>query len=181
MNTDKAAYWIALGVLALGLNSEYRQGDFVTLHRVADRAESLLCRISTRAGETLALARLVVARPEYAPANLLAATSRAETARLQAEMLREQTQDEAELIRDRIREHVRDEIRARADVVRDEGEMQRAKIEQLRWSARSKIRLARTDDRRVMVVCPKTGARIAVNAGPAPEDVIADVEVDDSF
>jgi len=26
MDTNKAAYWIALGVLALGLNNEYRQG-----------------------------------------------------------------------------------------------------------------------------------------------------------
>ena len=38
MNTNKAAYWIALGVLALGLNSEYQHGRFVALHRVAGRA-----------------------------------------------------------------------------------------------------------------------------------------------
>jgi len=33
MDANKAGYWIAVGVLALGLNSEYRHGNFVALHR----------------------------------------------------------------------------------------------------------------------------------------------------
>jgi hypothetical protein len=46
MNTNKAAYWIAVGVLALGLNSEYRHGNFAALHRVAERADSAFCWVA---------------------------------------------------------------------------------------------------------------------------------------
>jgi hypothetical protein len=60
MDTNKAAYWIALGVLALGLNSEYRHGSFVALHRVSEYAGSALCRMATRAEQTVAVARVLV-------------------------------------------------------------------------------------------------------------------------
>ena len=63
MDTNKAAYWIALGVFALGLNSEYQHGSFVALHRVAEHASSAVCRMATRAEQTLAVAR-VLARGE---------------------------------------------------------------------------------------------------------------------
>ena len=43
MDTNKAVYWIALGVVALALNSEYSQGSFARLHQVAARADSALC------------------------------------------------------------------------------------------------------------------------------------------
>lgn len=56
MDTNKAAYWIAVGVLALGLNSEYLKGNFVVLHRVAARADAALCGISARAERTFAVA-----------------------------------------------------------------------------------------------------------------------------
>ena len=48
MDANKAAYWIALGVLALGLNSEYRRGNFEPLHRVASRAETWCIRSRAR-------------------------------------------------------------------------------------------------------------------------------------
>ena len=163
MNTNKAAYWIALGVLALGLNSEYQHGRFVALHRVAGRAGSVLCQISTRAEQALAVARILTSREVSLPDNLLASAEGAEMARAQAEMLREQAQDEAELFRDTVRDTVRDEVRAHADVLRARAAIQRTEIEQIRWRARSQFRLARTADRRVTLVCPKTGARIAVN------------------
>ena len=83
MDTNKAAYWIALGVLALGLNSEYQHGRFVALHRVAEHAGSALCRIATRAEQTLAVARVVRGRQEFPADNLLSANSRAEMARAQ--------------------------------------------------------------------------------------------------
>jgi hypothetical protein len=44
---------------------------------------------------------------------------------------------------------------------------------------RSQVRVAHAVDRRVMVVCPKTGVRIAVNAGMRLAEVSPDVE--DSF
>jgi len=159
MNTNKAAYWIALGVLALGLNSEYQHGRFVTLHRVAAHAGSALCRISTRAEQALAVARILASREELPVDKLLASADAAEMARAQAEMLAEQARDEAEPFRDT----VRDNVLAQTNVIRARAEMQRAEIEQIRWRTRSQFGLARTADRSVTLVCPKTGARIAVN------------------
>jgi hypothetical protein len=92
-------------------------------------------------------------------------------ARAQGELLRDQARDEAELLRDG--------VLAQADVIRAQAETQRAEVEQIRLRMRSQVRLARTVDRRVMVVCPKTGVRIAVNAGMRLAEVSPDVE--DSF
>jgi hypothetical protein len=175
MDTNKAAYWIALGVLALGLNSEYRHGSFVALHRVAEHAGSALCRMATRAEQTVAVARVLTRGEGYWTDGLPAATGGAEMARAQEELLRDQARDEAELLRDRIRE----EVEAQADVIRAQAEVQRADVEQIRVRVRSQVRLARTVDRRVVVVCPKTGVRIAVNAGMRLAEVSPDVE--DSF
>jgi hypothetical protein len=38
MVSDKAMYWLAVGVVALGLNSKYQQGEFRCAHRLADCA-----------------------------------------------------------------------------------------------------------------------------------------------
>jgi hypothetical protein len=171
MNTNKAAYWIALGVFALALNSEYRHGSFVPLHRVSEYASSALCRMATRAEQTLAVARFLAGRQEFAADDLLAADSRAEMARVQSELLRDQARDEAELLRDG--------VQAQADVIRAQVETQLAEAEQIRLRMRSQSRLARTVNRRVTVVCPKTGVRIAMNAGMRLAEVSPDVE--DSF
>ena len=175
MDTNKAAYWIALGVLALGLNSEYRHGRFVSVHRVAEHAGSALCRMATHAEETLAVARVLTSREPLAVADLPVAADGAEMARAQGELLRDQAWDEAELLRDRLRE----EVQAQADVIRAQAETQRGEIEQVRMRVRSQFRMARAVDRRVMVFCPKTGVRIAVNAGMRLAEVSPDVE--DSF
>ena len=143
MNTNKAAYWIVLGVLALGLNSEYQNGRFVALHRIANRADSALCQISVRAEQTLAVAKLLMSRDGSPVDNLLASANTAEMARGRAAMLREQAQDEAELLRDKLRDQVRDQVRAQADMIRARAEMQRAEIEQIRWRAASQFSLAR--------------------------------------
>ena len=173
MDTNKAAYWIALGVLALGLNSEYRHGSFVPLHRVSEFAGSALCRMAARAEQTLAVARVLTSRERFPVDGLLAATDGAEMAQAQEELLREQARDEAELLRDRLRE----EVQAQADVIRAQAETRRAEVEQIRL--RSQFRIARTVDRRVTVICPKTGTRIAVNAGMRVAEVSPEVE--DSF
>jgi len=171
MDTNKAVYWIALGVLALGLNSDYQHGSFVALHRVAEHAGSALCRMATRAEETLAVARVLTSRDRFPADGLSAATDGAEMARAQEALLRDQARDEAELLRDG--------VQAQADVVRAQVEAQRAEIEQTRIRMRSQFRLARTVNRRVTVVCPKTGVRIAVNAGMRLAEVSPEVE--DSF
>jgi len=174
MNTDKTAYWIALGVLALGLNSEYQHGSLVALHRVAERADSLLCRITTRAGQTLAVARVLTSREGLPADSLLASTDGADLAWDQAESVREQAREQAELLRDR----VRNEILAQAEVVRAQAEVRRAEMEQIRFRSRSQVGLVRTVNRRMRVVCPKTGARVVV-AGFDSMGVFPDVE--DSF
>ena len=175
MDTNKAAYWIALGVLALGLNSEYQHGRLVRLHRVSEYAGSAFCRMAARAEQTLAVARVLASREPFPVDSLVAATGGAEMTRAQGELLRDQARDEAELLRDRLRE----EVQAHADAIRAQAEVQRAKVEHIRLRMRSQFRLARTVDRRVMVVCPKTGVRMAVNAGMRLAEVSPDVE--DSF
>jgi hypothetical protein len=168
MDTNKAAYWIALGVFALALNGEYQHGRFVALHRFAEHAGSALCRIATRAEQTVAVARVFTSRERFTVDDLPAVPDGAEMARAQSELLRDRARDEAELLRDG--------VLARADVIRAQAETQRADVEQIRVRMRSQVRLARTVDRRVVVVCPKTGVRIAVNAGMRLAEISPDVE-----
>jgi hypothetical protein len=175
MDTNKAAYWIALGVLALALNSEYQHGSFVALHRVAENAGSALCRMATRAEQTLAVARVLVRSERFPVDGPVAATDGGEVARAQEELLRDQAREEAELLRDGLRE----EVQAQADAIRAQAEVRRTEIEQIRLRVRSQFRLARTVDRRVLVVCPKTSVRIAVNARMRLAEVSPNAE--DSF
>jgi hypothetical protein len=175
MDTNKTAYWVALGVFALALNSEYRHGSFVTLHRVSEFAGSALCRMAAHAEQTLAVARVLTSREPFPVDDRPVAADGAEMARAQGELLRDQARDEAELLRHRLRE----ELHAQADVFRAQAEAHRAEIEQVRMRMRSQIRLAHAVNRRVTVVCPKTAVRIAVNAGMRLVEVSPDVE--DSF
>jgi hypothetical protein len=173
MDTNRAAYWIALGVFALALNSEYRHGSFVPLHRVAEHAGSALCRMATRAEQTVAFARVFTRGEGFWMDDLPTVPDGAEVARAKEEVLRDQARDEVELLRDG--------VQAQADVIRTQAEAQRAEVEQIRVRMRSQFRLARTVDRRVVVVCPKTGMRIAVNAGMRMAGVSPDVDLEDSF
>ena len=168
MDTNKAAYWIAVGVLALGLHSEYRHGSFIALHRVAERADAVLCQITAHAEQTLAVATGLTGRQDRPAGDLLAANEGTEMARAEAEIGRAR----AEMVRER----VRDEIRAQADVIREQAEMERAQIEQIRWRTASQIGLARTANRRVTVVCPKTGRRITVKPQVDLGDIAPDLE-----
>jgi hypothetical protein len=179
MDVNKAAYWIVLGVFALALSSEYRQGNFVTLHRGASRAEFALSRLSTRAEQTLAAARVLTNGHKSAVNDLLASTDANEITRAQRQLFREQARGKTELVRDEIRE----QIRARAELIRAQAETERAEIEQLRLRTRSQIRVARMITRPVMVTCPKTGARISVQARPESPDIdieVPDIQVEDS-
>jgi hypothetical protein len=154
MNTNKAAYWIALGVLALGLNSEYRQGKFEALHqiggRISDHAGAVLCQLSARAERTLASARVLKSRPDFSADDFLRDSAADEIA-------------QAEVTRDRVRESVRDQIRAQAEVIRAQIDMQRAQVREFQLAARSQVRMARTVSQRV-VVCPKTAVRVVMSS-----------------
>jgi hypothetical protein len=177
MDTNKVAYWIAVGVLALGLNSEYQHGSFIALHRVAERADAVLCQITAHAEQTLEVATGLTSRQDRPARDLLAANEETEMARAEAEMAREQARARVEMVR----EQVRDEIRAHADAIREQAEMERAQIEQIRWRTASQIGLARTADRRVTVVCPKTGTRITVKPLADLGDMAPDVEIGENF
>ncbi|MGA7560358.1 MAG: hypothetical protein WCF61_15055 [Terriglobales bacterium] len=193
MNTNKAAYWIILGVLALGLNSEYQHGNFAPLRRVAERADSAFCWVAARAKQTLDAAAILTNRGRFAANDLLAFKEETENAQAQIELLREQAPNEAELLRERAqgqvrekvkvnaRENVRGAMRAQADVMRAQAEIQRAEVEQIRSRARSEFKLIRTADRRALVVCPKAGTRISVHAGARSADTSAAVEVGTTF
>lgn len=165
MNANKLMYWLVLGVFAVGLHSEYRNGRLPAIHRVAERAESTLCRIVTRAEQTVALARVLTSPQPLAAQGLFASSRDREIA--QALLLREQAQMHAQLLRD--------QVRAQTDLIRAQAELQGAQIEQIRWRTQSQFSLTNGANRRLTLICPKTGARISVNAGPS------DVEVGDTF
>ncbi len=193
MDTNKAAYWIALGVLALGLNSEYRQGNFVSLHRVADRAGAALCRLSTSGEHLLALAKLSFQDKvrendiEVANSDVEAATASVESARAQAESIRESARARADALREQARaqgEAIRDQVRAQVEELRAQGDMRRAMDEQVRTRGRY-LNLVSTGNRGIdvhgmTVVCPKTGTRVVVSDDTDPSDAVK-VEVDDTF
>ena len=182
MDSNKATYWIALGVLVLGLNSEYRQGKFVTLHQVADHAEFVLCTATTHAERTLTAALQLVGREARPSDSLLASARNADFDRERAEVLREQARDGAEQLRDQVREQVqvRDQVRdqmvaqmvaqidAQRDAIRAQVDIRRAEIQRIRDSARSQFRVVRSAEGRVTMtypsmICPRTKTRIVVN------------------
>jgi hypothetical protein len=170
MDAHKAGYWIAVGALALGLNSEYHHGNFVTLHKVAERAGSVACRITARAEETQAMAMGRVNRGGSMVDNLLASADASVSRRDHSEILRERAQDHAEFMR----QHVR----AQAEAMRARAEMRRAEVEQI--GSPSGFQFV-SGPRRVKVVCPKLGTRIVVNSGLDLRDVSADVDVSENF
>lgn len=180
MNTNIAAYWIAVGVLALGLNSEYHQGRFVALHQVADRAGSMLCQVSTRVEQTLADATGLTPRQVFFSDNLLGA-DRGEMARARAVMIREQARAQAEMVRAQVRE----QILAQREVLRAQAEMRRADIQQLRWRLLSEVNSEEISEKvgrnQMMVICPKTGARVVVSDWSNASDDLPTVEVSDEF
>jgi multidrug efflux pump subunit AcrA (membrane-fusion protein) len=166
MNSDKIVYWVALGVFVLGISHEYREGKFPAAHRVVSNAETTLCRLATRAEQTMAMAKLIV-NPPAAVANHGVFVATSDFGAEQVEMLRDQARDQAEL--------VREQVQAQAEILRARAELRRAEIEQMRRTTESQFHFSHAADRHVMLICPKTGARVAVKVNPP------DVEVSDNF
>jgi DNA replicative helicase MCM subunit Mcm2 (Cdc46/Mcm family) len=181
MDTNKAAYWIALAVLALGLNSEYHQGNLVVLHRVADRAGDTLCRLSTRGEHLLALAKFSL-QQKVRENDVEVATNGVESARAQAQLMREQAHAQAESMREQARaqgEAIREQVRAQVEELRAQSTMRRAMDQQVRVRGRY-LNLVSSGNHGMTVVCPKTGTRVVVSDDSDLSDD-AKVEVDDSF
>jgi hypothetical protein len=165
---NKALYWIALGVFALGLTSEYQQGNLPLAHRVADRAGAVLCQIATRAEQTWAVARVLTGRtPEFQLDDEFLARQQAEVERVmaehQADMDRVSALRQADL--DRLQERL-----DRVHVVVD-----RAQLAKVRILERTRFNLSNAANRRI-VVCPQSGTRVSVDAEPDVADLSVDVD-----
>ena len=187
MNTTKAIYWIALATFALALNSEYQTGNFPSLHRVADRAESVLCSAATRAEQTLAMAGILTSRPrtEFQFDEQLLARQQAQVERVLAE--HQADIDRALAIRqsdfDRIMsEHQAELDRAmdlrRADLDRVQQKLERVQqvlertqFTRVRVLEHSRLRLSKAANRRISVICPKTGEKISIDADADLSDI----------
>jgi len=164
MNTAKAWYWIALGIVALGLNSEYQQGDLPGMHRIAARAESAFCHVATRAEQTFAVAKFLMSSPMSGPARAFVSPGFPSDDQVLA-------MHQAEL----------DRAQARLDAFR--ASLERAQADRVRARDRFAAHLSAAANRRMVVVCPETGQRIEV-AVPDLSDLdseIRDIQVDDSF
>lgn len=70
MASEKAWYWLAAGVLALGLNGAYQDGQFAWAHRLADRSCSLLERVSERGDRLVAMGEILLGDEPSAIARL---------------------------------------------------------------------------------------------------------------
>ena len=198
MNTQKAAYWLALAVFGLALHSEYKHGSFPALHRAAGCASATLCRLATHVEQSLALAGSESAPPALRTDDFDAsaearelAEARAELAREEAqdkaEQLREQAQDRAEALREQAQDRaqlLRDQARAQAEMIRAQVPMQRAQIEQIHRCVRSQLRESNAVNRRIVVLCPRSRAKVTVQTAKALSDLgkdLSDVEVGDWF
>ena len=166
---NKALYWIALGVFALGLNSEYKKGNLPLAHRVADRAGAVLCQITTRAEQTWAVASVLTGRsaPEFRVDDEFLAHQQAEVDRViaqhQADLERAMALRQADL--DRMQERL-----DRVHVVVD-----RAQLAKVRILERTRFNLSNAANRRI-VVCPQSGTRVSVDAEPDVADLSVDVD-----
>jgi hypothetical protein len=185
MNTTKAIYWIALGTFALALSSEYQTGNFPALPRAADRAESVLCRAASHAEQSLAMAGILTSRPrtEFHLDDQLMARQQAQAARALAE--HQADIDRALAIRqsdfDRImsehqaglnramalRQADLDRVQQKLDRVQQV--LERVQVNRVRVLERSHLRLSKAANRRISVICPKTGEKISIDADADPD------------
>jgi hypothetical protein len=163
----KALYWIALGVIAVVLNSEYQRGNLPLAHRVADRAEAVYCQVAARAQQTLILARALTGSQDY--------SIEASIARQQSEIDRVMAEHQAELDGAMASRQV-DLDRVQAKLDRMHAVLDRVQVEKMRKLQAVSVRLSNASNRRI-VICPRTGARFSAEAPDVPE---VSVDVDDA-
>lgn len=178
MNTNKLAYFIALGVLAFGLTSEYQKGNFPAIHRVVGVAENSLCRLATRAEQSLAVARILTGRQhqEFRVDDEFIARQQAQVERVMADH-----QADIDRAMD-LRQADLDRVQQKLD--RMHFVLDRAQLQKVRVLEGTRFKLSNAANRRMIVVCPQTGRKITVHAGPDFSSVdadLSDIEVGDSF
>ncbi len=175
--TNKALYWIALGVFALGLNSEYQKGNLPVAHRVADRAEAIYCQVATRAEQTWVLARILTGHQDFTVADQFLALKQAEvdraTSERQADVDRVLAEHQAD--RDRamaLRQVDLDRVQQKLD--RMHVVLDRVQFQKLRKLDNFRFKSSEANHR--VVVCPQTGTRVVVDAQPDAADIAVDVD-----
>ena len=166
---SKALYWIALGVFALGLNREYRQGNLQLAHQVADRAATILCQVASRAEQTWAVARVLTGQPapEFRVDDQFLARQQAEVDRVMAEHQADLAQAMA------LRQADLDRMQQKLDRVHVV--LDRAQMSKLRILERTRFKLANATSRRI-VICPITGTQVSVDVQPDIADLNVDVD-----
>jgi hypothetical protein len=189
MNTNKLAYFIALGVLALGLTSEYQKGSFPAIHRALGVTENSLCRLATRAQRAVAAAQLLTGRePEKVRLDddfIVRQSAQVEQvmAEHQADIDRALAHHRADL--DRVmtlRQAHLDCLQQKLD--RMHVVLDRAQLQRVRVLERTRVQLSDAANRRMILVCPKTGAKITVHTDAYLPDLdtnLPAIEVKDSF
>lgn len=70
MASKKAWYWLAAGVLALGLNSEYQSGKFQCIHHYVDQGLTVADAYARCAGRYLAQAHVLMSLMHAKPAQM---------------------------------------------------------------------------------------------------------------
>ena len=78
MRTEKAWYWLAAGVLALGLNGAYQDGQMGWAHVLVDRAAASVERVALRGQHFVAMAEVMLGREPRVFAHTQAAIERVE-------------------------------------------------------------------------------------------------------
>src|SRR5262249_33168168 len=62
MRSENAWYWLTAGVLALGLNGAYQDGQLNWMHNLADRTTALVDGVSERGLEVVSMAEVMLGK-----------------------------------------------------------------------------------------------------------------------
>lgn len=189
MNTQKAAYWLALAIFGFALHSEYQRGAFPLLRRAADCACTRACRMVAHARQFVAVAKVLIDDPWLRPGDLpakvevsnwadasdWAAGNWMENRRHARSELRQQARDRAEI--------ARQQVRAQLRIMRSQLEIERAQGQQARLCEQARIAVNQANQR-IVVMCPKSGLTLTVDnrsglRGPDPE--LSDMDAGDWF
>jgi hypothetical protein len=169
MASNKAYYWLALAVLALGLNSEYQRGRMQPLHNLVNRSAMTVNCLALRAQEYVSLARVLMggtptatASTEWAHALL---QERGDVTRMVAELAGRR----GDLARLGVE---------RAELVRVSPEMARHQAEFARLKAEKSRMVVKAENIRKTLACKDGEFRVTVDVD---DDVPDSVEAPDTF
>lgn len=99
MRSEKAWVWLAAGVMALGLNGAYQDGQFAWVHRLADRSAAMVQELRDQGCRFVALAELMLGRDSATIARAQDQLARVQDRLSRGQMDRMQRQLEAAQLR----------------------------------------------------------------------------------